>query len=451
MSDFQTAVNALCTVDGAPIAKVQFKAVIWRAPTFSEASSEAYSLRLDDNCEELVSRTFPYLDMSLQWPYLLSATAEGIDEVDTDGHLEFTVHLKPNQALRYLNRESTHRESTFRSIPQGVFRRLTSLTSDTEYFNTLRIDELYPHHAAALHAAGLAPAIFPTIGSIRDSIQPVQPPADGVTDRPANNQQTVYVCLGVSDYWIVPIHKLIKKLLTRYNLPWFKRYRMSYHRFPNFADSLRGVLTSKLSRFVTSATFPDHEPCNCQSNHLGRPCILVGDAAGQCRQKNVVYKLTCGFCQHSYIGNTSRHLKRRVYEHLTDVTKCIHNPVGHTATGNNGLRSSSTRFAKHLAKCWRDTHVLGATPTVANLRKQCEISILWRGSTLSCHKSFRDWDCRLCQQERIALIRARFFDSDRRYDHLINKNLELLGTCKHRTRFHPLTLTDGNTSADDPT
>ena len=51
-----------------------------------------------------------------------------------------------------------------------MFRRLTTRTSNSAYFNDFRIDELYLRHADALRSAGLAPATFLTIGSIRKSL-----------------------------------------------------------------------------------------------------------------------------------------------------------------------------------------------------------------------------------------------------------------------------------------
>ena len=56
---------------------------------------------------------FPYLDMELYW---------------RGDELKFRVHLKPNQQLKYLNKGSTHTNATFKSIPHGVIKRLSTLT-----------------------------------------------------------------------------------------------------------------------------------------------------------------------------------------------------------------------------------------------------------------------------------------------------------------------------------
>ena len=50
----------------------------------------------------------------------------------------------------------------------------------------------------------------------------------------------------------------------------------------------------------------------------------------------------------------------------------------------------------------------------------------------------------------LALIKKFFLDPSRRFDRLINENQEIYGSCRHRTTFHTLIATAGNTSADDP-
>ena len=86
----------------------------------------------------------------------------------TENDLNFRVHLKPNQQLKYLNKGSTHTEACF-AIPSGAVRRLALLTTRTNESEDIRMDELYPLHAKALRAANLAPPIFPTHGEILDS------------------------------------------------------------------------------------------------------------------------------------------------------------------------------------------------------------------------------------------------------------------------------------------
>jgi hypothetical protein len=61
---------------------------------------------------------FPFLDMEMYW--------------SLEGNLQFRVHLKENQVLKYLNRGSTYTDACFAAIPTGVMKRLASLTTRTE-------------------------------------------------------------------------------------------------------------------------------------------------------------------------------------------------------------------------------------------------------------------------------------------------------------------------------
>ena len=79
--------------------------------------------------------------------------------------LNFRIHLKPNQQLKYLNNGSTHTNATFRAIPHGVMKRLANLSSANAETENKRLNELYPKHAAALEKARLIkPSLkYPTL------------------------------------------------------------------------------------------------------------------------------------------------------------------------------------------------------------------------------------------------------------------------------------------------
>ena len=100
---------------------------------------------------------FPFLDMEMYW--------------SLEGNLQFRVHLKENQVLKYLNRGSMHTNACFAAIPTGVMKSLASLTTRTKESELMQMDELYPEHAKALKKANLAPDIFPTLGKILNNQQ----------------------------------------------------------------------------------------------------------------------------------------------------------------------------------------------------------------------------------------------------------------------------------------
>eukprot|EP00957_Ditylum_brightwellii_P149795 11407789-Ditylum_brightwellii.AAC.1 len=76
---------------------------------------------------------------------------------DNDGNLAFGVYRKEGQALKYVGRQSLHREMVFKSIGKEAFTRLIRLTSITEKNKSMTIDELYLEHVGALRKAGLIP------------------------------------------------------------------------------------------------------------------------------------------------------------------------------------------------------------------------------------------------------------------------------------------------------
>lgn len=62
----------------------------------------------------------------------------------------FEVFIKPNERLKYLNRESIHKPTVFHAIPKGVFHRLASLTTFNDLNVNARVDKKYLIHSKAL-------------------------------------------------------------------------------------------------------------------------------------------------------------------------------------------------------------------------------------------------------------------------------------------------------------
>jgi hypothetical protein len=158
-----------------------------------------------------------------------------------EGNLQFKVHLKENQMLKYLNRGSTHTEACFAAIPTGVMKRLASLTTRTDTSEPMRMDKLYPMHVKALQAANLAPNTFPTLGEILDN-QQTDPTTDNEKAK-KNNQdtRTVQFCLRMSKGWNNPIHAILKELRNKHGLVWL-RVSISYHKFSNLREIFHGDL-----------------------------------------------------------------------------------------------------------------------------------------------------------------------------------------------------------------
>ena len=123
---------------------LKFTAKVWGEDKNDGSIQEAATIRGEDS--------FLYLDMEMFW--------------SKRGDLQFRVHLKANQQLKYLNRGSKHMEVCFQAIPSGVLRHLATLTTETEESKIKWMNELYPSYAEALKVAKLAPEVFPTLGEI---------------------------------------------------------------------------------------------------------------------------------------------------------------------------------------------------------------------------------------------------------------------------------------------
>eukprot|EP00957_Ditylum_brightwellii_P045981 3488041-Ditylum_brightwellii.AAC.2 len=102
---------------------LQFIVEIWMLPTINKRTGLTLPCILeededDDNDKEHMTKdernvvkvvakpSFPFLDMWMIW--------------GNDGNLAFRVYRKEGQALKYVDRQSLHRETVFTSIGKGV-------------------------------------------------------------------------------------------------------------------------------------------------------------------------------------------------------------------------------------------------------------------------------------------------------------------------------------------
>jgi hypothetical protein len=77
------------------------------------------------------------------------------------------------------------------------------------------------------------------------------------------------------------------------------------------------------------------------------------------------------------------------------------------------------------------------------LRDELSYSILWQGDPFSCSKTFGKLACKLCQKERVALLRHSWTD----VANMLNDRSEIKGSCRHTAKFHRFCMRSGT---DDP-
>jgi GIY-YIG catalytic domain len=295
---------------------LQFTCNVW----LDKSKRRCPAMEYDKRVSVEGGKSFPYLDMEMFW--------------SKSGNLNFKVHLKSNQLLKYLNNGSAHTKACLRAIPTGVCGRLAKLTMvHNENANQL-LEQIYPKHFKALRDANLIVDNSPTLGEIASKVNQVTNQDTGSrnkrTEKGRNRRRSTFFCIGVSRAWLIPIHQIIKEVKKKFNLGWL-RVSMSYHRFTNLREIFQGDLSKNLPLNFVSKDFETLQ-CNCR---LGseKKCGYNNI----CRKSIVVYKVICKNTSKTYIGNTQQHFKKRMQQHFNDVKK-LHQ-----------LGVKSDLYAKHFA------------------------------------------------------------------------------------------------------
>jgi hypothetical protein len=414
LEQFQETVNR-CT--GSE--QLQFTMDIWEPN--ADPSIEAISNKISINRK----LEFPYLDMEMYWR-------------EEDETLQFKVHLKENQVLKYLNGGSAHTKHVFKSIPYGVVRRLTVLTSITPENENVPINELYPVHTAALENAGLVPPNhqYPTLRESNQAISETETTnnrseseeAKAKAKRERDRKRSVFFCIGQSKIWGEPIHKRLKRLKAKHGLTWL-RFSMSYHKFSNLGQKLNSDLTAKVMTGIYDTDLADKK-CNCNAKSKTKDGRCYYD--DECRKSMAVYNNECLICAEEYIGKTQDYLKNRTRAHFGDVWKVIETgrkKFGEAWYGTGGyLRADA--FAKHFAEHCRDEPNSNAVR--AKMKEICKTTILWQGDRIQCMKSSRTPQCTICMVERTEILSRMRTNRSK----VINDNSDIYASCKCRSRLH---------------
>eukprot|EP00957_Ditylum_brightwellii_P179793 13696150-Ditylum_brightwellii.AAC.1 len=127
---------------------------LWQPLPTDEANSPIPRDKKEKRVTVIYNQASPLLDMEMQW-----------DEVSREMGLQ--VFQKPNQALKYVDKASTHRPTAFKSIANGVLTQLARLTLNIAASRNKQIDKLYPDHREALFIVDLAPPMdFSSYGEL---------------------------------------------------------------------------------------------------------------------------------------------------------------------------------------------------------------------------------------------------------------------------------------------
>ena len=172
---------------------------------------------------------------------------------------------------------------------------------------------------------------------------------------------------------------------------------MSYHRNTNIREALHADLMRKVSAEIVSR---DEKTRECQCTDALRisaegKCIF----GSRCREKCVVYRVSCQLCDKFYIGKTSQFVKERFQSHCNDVQRLANHSSDEPPPPSSSL---SCHLLQHLST----VHDLSSTTIwAADIRRMIRVDVCWKGNPIGCLKTFKEVHCRLCMKERIIMFK----------------------------------------------
>ena len=181
---------------------------------------------------------------------------------DNGGKLKIQVHWKKNQLLNYLNKESNHTKAAFKSILNGVLKRLTKLTSIMRDNAKNGINELYLNITMKLAKAGLDMNILQPWRNY-GKIHMIGKKKNEKRKGKRGGKRNVYFCIRLSQLWRENIKSVIKIPQKYHGLKWFL-VRMYHRWFPNLGEILKVDMVVKIREIIGSKYFPNRE-CNSNS------------------------------------------------------------------------------------------------------------------------------------------------------------------------------------------
>lgn len=305
-----------------------------------------------------------------------------VNYLDVTLNLESATHQpyhKPNQTPLYVSVQSNHPPVIIKNIPQGISKRLSSISSTEEVFN-----QASPMYSKALHDSGYN--------------QGVEYVAPGGRKRKRNRSRQIIwfnppysmnVRTNVGGRFLSLIEKhfprgsKLSKIFNKNNI------KVSYSCMPNMASILKGH-----NKKLLQPKSPER-PCNCRDK---KACPLHG----RCQTSEVVYEASISSATNetrTYTGMCEPTFKTRFANHMTSL--------------RHERYSKSTELSKHA---W-------------NLQSQGhQYSISWRILEQSKAYSNISKKCHLCTAEKYHILSAVGPSS-------LNKRSELVSKCRHVNKF----------------
>ena len=229
LSTFQREVNRLLgTVD------IQFTMEVWRPGDVSGPLPDSFVSVEGIGDFHTVSingdHHFPYLDIKLSW--------------SENNTLNFGVHRKPGELVKYLNTDSHHHRHHKSAVLSGVELRLALLTTRTPENAKMSLSDIYPDKHDALRLAGQLKLDqkMRTLGAVLDDESDSGPARLEKKSRAIDKRDSFlvikYASLGHSQR---PLVQTVKNLRNAFRLKWL-RPRVVFSRHTNLQEKRLGDL-----------------------------------------------------------------------------------------------------------------------------------------------------------------------------------------------------------------
>lgn len=227
-----------------------------------------------------------------------------------NGKLQFQAYRKPNQIIKYISIESHHAPAQLFNVARSEFERLISLTTMNNITLKMKPEEIYPEHVKKLKDARLWRQTmdswtFKIILKNKKSEDRKEKKRKEMSTGGVKGTHTLYQH-GQIDGTSIFLKEFEDKAV-KYGVKWLC-FRFSKGIHQSFACLLAGDRNRKLMETISSKDFCSRD-CNCCKEILMR---IGGTFPWNrlCRQKVIVYKITCRICESYYIGTTQNTYKQ---------------------------------------------------------------------------------------------------------------------------------------------
>lgn len=299
---------------------------------------------------------------------------------------EHSPYMKPDNTPLYVNTKSNHPPSVLKAIPQGINKRLETISSNEIIFNKAKAP-----YQEALQKSGYdhtleynQTTIKPSSGEKKKRKRKViwfNPPYDMRLEKPIGREflKAVAECFHQGH----PLRKIFNKSTVK----------LSYSCMPNVKTIIDGMNREKLGKQEAS-NHRSTMPCNCRNK---KECPLNGG----CRVKEVVYQATVEAAgeRETYVGVTENEFKTRL--------------ANHKQTFKNQTLENSTELSKHIWKLKRNEQ---------------QFEVTWRILGRARAYSNATKRCNLCNLEKFYIICKKEMST-------LNKRLELVTICRHSKKY----------------